>query len=152
MGASPNDFYSGGNSITSPRTPSIPGGTASHHPSWPNQPKYQPSKLSKETFRVVVIIRVPHHEADWQQGVTAADLEPIPEGSFISHPSNQSRADGHVSQWAYGHIFTKVRMMIVVALNDKHYLAIPLYTRKYIIQRHFLLRIFRKSVDHDSAR
>lgn len=81
-------------------------------------------------FTVGSIFRAPLHQEDSQDGLTATDLTTVQEGSFVSGATNQSRADGNLSQWADGYIFTKVRIMIVIAKLDKHYLAIPLYTRK----------------------
>ncbi len=131
----------GGNSIAEPRN--VPTSTERvHSKPWHQMNKLRPSTLPPDNFTIGSIIRAPMHQEDYLDGLTATDLAPpVAEGSFMSHPSNQSREDKDISQWAHGYILTKVRFMIVIAKFDKHYLAIPLYTRKHsftIVSTHYL--------------
>ena len=94
-------------------------------PAWPHQQK---SRLEQKNLAVGTIIRAPIHEEDGTEGGKATDLS-LPLGdSHQSDVSNQSKVDRYTSQWSFGHIHTKVRIFIVVALLDRHYLAAPLYT------------------------
>ncbi|KAL9134850.1 MAG: hypothetical protein Q9175_003970 [Cornicularia normoerica] len=94
-------------------------------PTWPNQQK---QRLQKMDLAVGMIIRAPVHEEDGTEGGKAIDLPPPAGDSHQSHASNQSKMDRYTSQWSFGHISTKVRIFIVVALLNRHYLAVPLYT------------------------
>lgn len=94
-------------------------------PAWPHQQK---SRLEKKDLAVGMIIRAPIHEEDGTEGSKATDLSRPLGDSHQSDASNQSKVDRYTSQWSFGHIHTKVRIFIVIALLDRHYLAVPLYT------------------------
>ena len=77
------------------------------NPAWPDQQK---RRLKKEELKLGMIIRAPLHEEGVDEGGRAKDLCSC------------------ISEWLFGYIHTKVRPFIVVALLDRHYLAVPLYT------------------------
>ncbi|KAM0803609.1 hypothetical protein BDR22DRAFT_41079 [Usnea florida] len=76
-------------------------------PAWRDQQK---RRLKKEDLAVGMIIRAPFHEED------------------VSEGGRSKENCRYISSWEFGHIHTKVRPFIVVALLNNHYLAVPLYT------------------------
>ena len=94
-------------------------------PTWPSLPK---RRLKSKDLAVGMIIRAPIHEEDGTGGGKATDLPPPSGDSHGPDASNQSKVNRFTSQWSFGYITTKVRIFIVVALFDRHYLAVPLYT------------------------
>ena len=77
--------------------------------------KNKGSKLAKENFKIGMIIRAPLHEEDYSRGRGVADTDATVADKF--------RTDSK-----FGAIFTKYRHMIVIALYQDHYVAVPLYT------------------------
>ena len=76
-------------------------------PAWPDQQK---RRLTKENLAVGMIIRAPFHEED------------------ASEDGRAKEKSRYISPWSFGHVHTKIRPFIVVALLKSHYLAVPLYT------------------------
>ncbi|MCJ1474197.1 hypothetical protein MMC13_002855 [Lambiella insularis] len=70
-------------------------------------------------------------KAQYKPGMIIHAVLPEPDGAKSNTPSGQSStvsAAGDVIMSAYGPIFIKARPMIVVALHEKHYVAVPCYT------------------------
>lgn len=76
-------------------------------PAWPKQQK---RRLKKGDLAVGMIIRAPFHEEDARKDDRA------------------KKRCRYTTRWPFGYIHTKVRPFIVVALLDRHCLAVPLYT------------------------
>lgn len=72
-----------------------------------------PVKLSKHDFKVGTILRAALHEEDFNGTSGAADV---------------TVASKFVSKSFAGPVFTKIRVMIVVACHRNHYIAVPLFT------------------------
>ncbi|KAL8644026.1 MAG: hypothetical protein Q9226_007978 [Calogaya cf. arnoldii] len=75
--------------------------------------KHKGIKFPKEFFRPGIVFRAVLHDQDYT--ATSSDSE-------ITVP------DTNRTPSIYGPIFTKVRHMIVLALYEEHYIAIPLFT------------------------
>ena len=75
------------------------------------------SKLAKEMFRRGMIIRAAHHEQHFTARTSAS-----------VGASDVTARDNYRNDSKFGTIYTKYRHMIVVALYDEHYVAVPLYT------------------------
>ncbi|KAL9000728.1 MAG: hypothetical protein Q9169_000764 [Polycauliona sp. 2 TL-2023] len=75
--------------------------------------KHKGTKLPKDLFRPGTLFRAVLHDQDF---------------AAISSGSQITVLDKHRTPSAYGTIFTKVRHMIVLALYEDHYIAIPLFT------------------------
>ena len=73
----------------------------------------QPQKLSRHTFKPGMILRCSMHEEDCAGTSRGADI---------------TVASKFVSKSFAGNVFTKIRIMIVVATHKHHYCAVPLYT------------------------
>ena len=73
----------------------------------------QPRILASHMFVPGMVVRAPLHEQDYI-GASGA--------------SNLTVASKFVSESNFGNVFTKVRIMIVVAAYKSHYVALPLYT------------------------
>ena len=73
----------------------------------------QPRKHPKELFQVGTIIRAPLHEEDF---------------NGTSKGSNITMSSEAPAKSSYGAVFTKMRVMIVTARFQNHYIAVPLYT------------------------
>ncbi|KAL8738577.1 MAG: hypothetical protein Q9181_000628 [Wetmoreana brouardii] len=82
-------------------------------------------RLHKDEYKPGMIIRAPLHEQDSKGGA------PRPGGtgsSVASLASEATQAEKYTTQSRFGTIFTKYRKMIVVALHQDNYVALPLYT------------------------
>lgn len=75
-------------------------------------------RLTKEMFKPGMIIRCAHHEQDFVAGG----------GGGGPGASDATLADKYRTDSRFGTIYTKYRKMIVVALYQDHYVAVPLYT------------------------
>ena len=73
----------------------------------------QPQKLARHKFKPGMILRCSMHEEDYMGTSRGADM---------------TVASKFVSKSFAGNIFTKIRIMIVVARHENHYTAVPLYT------------------------
>ncbi|KAL9611127.1 MAG: hypothetical protein Q9167_004207 [Letrouitia subvulpina] len=74
-------------------------------------------KLTKANFKIGMIIRAPLHEQDFKEGRATSVAG-----------SEATVAEKYTTESRFGTIFTKYRKMIVVALHQDNYVAIPLYT------------------------
>ena len=74
------------------------------------------SRLSKDDFKLGMMIEAPLMEEDFMYGA-----------SLTSTPNN-SQSEFSITPSHYGYIHTKLRKFVVVALFAQHYLAIPMYT------------------------
>ncbi|KAL8965322.1 MAG: hypothetical protein Q9183_003913 [Haloplaca sp. 2 TL-2023] len=81
-------------------------------------------RLRKEEFKIGMIIRAPLHEQDSKRGQRRGGTE----SSLATMASEATQAEKYVTESHFGNIFTKIRKMIVVALHQDHYVAVPLYT------------------------
>ncbi|KAI4233220.1 MAG: hypothetical protein L6R40_007143 [Gallowayella cf. fulva] len=75
--------------------------------------KNKGSKFPKNFFRAGMVFRAVLHDQDFM--------------ATSSH-SQVTVADKHRTESIYGPIYTKIRHMIVLALYEDHYIAIPLFT------------------------
>ena len=73
----------------------------------------QPQKLARHKFKPGMIIRCSMHEEDYMGTSRGADM---------------ALGSKFVSKSFAGNVFTKIRIMIVVARHENHYTAVPLYT------------------------
>ena len=71
-----------------------------------------------------MIIRAPLHEQDSKGGQRRGGMG----SSFATIASEATQAEKYITESRFGNIFTKVRKMIVVALHQDNYVAVPLYT------------------------
>ncbi|KAI4158045.1 MAG: hypothetical protein LQ342_007808 [Letrouitia transgressa] len=74
-------------------------------------------KLKKANFKIGMIIRAPLHEQDFKGGRATSVAG-----------SEATVAEKYTTESKFGTIFTKYRKMIVVAMHQDNYVAIPLYT------------------------
>ncbi|KAI4211199.1 MAG: hypothetical protein LQ351_005997 [Letrouitia transgressa] len=74
-------------------------------------------KLTKANFKIGMIIRAPVHEQDFKEGRATS-----------AAGSEATIAEKYTTESKFGTIFTKYRKMIVVALHQDNYVAIPMYT------------------------
>ncbi|KAL8697889.1 MAG: hypothetical protein Q9201_006875 [Fulgogasparrea decipioides] len=82
-------------------------------------------RLRKGEYKAGMIIRAPLHEQDSKGGA------PRPGGtgsSVATMASEATQAEKYTTESRFGTIFTKYRKMIVVALHQDNYVALPLYT------------------------
>ncbi|KAL8736741.1 MAG: hypothetical protein Q9166_000107 [cf. Caloplaca sp. 2 TL-2023] len=83
----------------------------------------QTVRLQREEYQLGMIIRAPLHEQD-----SSNARRPAGGSSIVTQSSEATLAENCKTESKFGTIFTKKRKMIVVALHQDHYVAIPLYT------------------------
>ncbi|KAL8870801.1 MAG: hypothetical protein Q9174_003236 [Haloplaca sp. 1 TL-2023] len=81
-------------------------------------------RLRKEEYKIGMIIRAPLHEQDSKGGQRRGGAG----SSFATMASEATQAEKYITESRFGNIFTKVRKMIVVAMHQDNYVAVPLYT------------------------
>ena len=83
------------------------------------QPVYAPTgpggltRFPKDAFKPGVIFRAALHEEDFMGAAKESEI---------------TKTDSNRSETKYGPVYTKQRKMIVVAIHQDHYVAVPLYT------------------------
>ncbi|KAL8764910.1 MAG: hypothetical protein Q9194_006771, partial [Teloschistes cf. exilis] len=82
-------------------------------------------RYRKDEYKPGMIIRAPLHEQDSKGG----QHRPNGTGSSVATMASEAtRAEKYTTESRFGTIFTKYRKMIVVALHQDNYVAVPMYT------------------------
>ncbi|KAL8686813.1 MAG: hypothetical protein Q9224_005330 [Gallowayella concinna] len=81
-------------------------------------------RIPTEDYQLGMIIRAPLHEQDSPNARRPGGGT----SSIATNSSEATLAEHYKTESKFGTIFTKYRKMIVVALHQDHYVAVPLYT------------------------
>lgn len=81
-------------------------------------------RLRKDEYKPGMIIRAPLHEQDSKGGERRGGTG----SSVVTMASEATQAEKYTTESRFGTILTKYRKMIVVALHQDNYVALPLYT------------------------
>ncbi|KAI4203421.1 MAG: hypothetical protein LQ350_001942 [Teloschistes chrysophthalmus] len=82
-------------------------------------------RYGKNEYKPGMIIRAPLHEQDSKGG----QHRPNGTGSSVATMASEAtKAERYTTESRFGTIFTKHRKMIVVALHQDNYVAVPMYT------------------------
>ncbi|KAI4259124.1 MAG: hypothetical protein LQ352_000918 [Teloschistes flavicans] len=85
----------------------------------------RPIRYHKNEYKPGMIIRAPLHEQDSKGG----QHRPNGTGSSVATMASEAtKAEKYTTESRFGTIFTKYRKMIVVALHQDNYVAVPMYT------------------------